>query len=125
MSEVIAMSKSRVLSLPVAPRAASQLRDAYDLFRLEKQGSLLSPASLNFYDLHVGKFLTWLEVNYPGVGRFGDLEVDALRRYRAELAASPGRYDRHLSPETCSAPTEPCASSCAGRTSRATRSTRG
>ena len=101
VSEVLAMSKNRVIALPVATRAvASQLRDAYDLFRLEKQGSLLSPASLNFYDLHVGKLLTWLEVNNPGMSRFGDLEVEALRRYRGELAASPGRYDRHLSPET-------------------------
>jgi hypothetical protein len=38
-------------------RSRSQLEEAYDLFRLEKQGALLAGATLDFYDLHVGAFM--------------------------------------------------------------------
>jgi hypothetical protein len=67
---------------------------------LEKQGSRLSPATIDFYDLHLGKFFGWLDRCFPGVQRFDDLEADALRRFRAELAGSPGRYGRPLQPES-------------------------
>jgi len=80
--------------------ALRQLREAYDLFRLGKQGSRISPATIDFYDLHLGKFFGWLDRCCPGVRRFDDLEADALRRFRAELAGSPGRYGRPLQPES-------------------------
>jgi hypothetical protein len=116
ISEVLAMNKNRVIPLPVAARAAaSQLRDAYDLFRLERQGSLLSPASLNFDDLHVGKFLAWLELNYPGVGRFGDLRRTRCGATGPSWRPRPAATTATCRRRPCSARTAPCASSCVGR----------
>ena len=102
VSEVIAVVSQPFLDFPRRRRVSGdgQLREAFDLFRLEKQGALRSPATLDFYDLHLGKFFAWLELRCPEVGRFADLDADILRRFRAELAASPARYGRQLQPES-------------------------
>ncbi|HEX6348403.1 MAG TPA: tyrosine-type recombinase/integrase [Candidatus Dormibacteraeota bacterium] len=78
----------------------SQLRDAYDLFRLEKQGSLLSHWTLDYYELHLGRFFRWLEGRDPAVRRFADLDADTLRRFRAELAITPHRFGGQFQPST-------------------------
>ena len=96
------MPRGSVLSLVGRRRsdAPNQLHEAYDLFRLEKQGALLSPSTLHFYDLQLAKFFAWLDRNHPEIDRFDALNADVVRRFRAELAATPGRYDRPLQPES-------------------------
>jgi site-specific recombinase XerD len=79
-------------------RSPSQLEEAYDLFRLEKQGALLSPRTLEFYDLHLGSFFRWLAVEAPEVRRFDQLDVNLLRRFKAEQASRVGRHGRRLQP---------------------------
>lgn len=81
-------------------RGRAQLAEAYDLFRLEKQGALLSRATLDFYDLHVGAFLRWLSTTEPEVRRLEQVDAMLLRRYRAELAQRLGRHGRPLQPES-------------------------
>jgi len=68
----------------------SPLEAAYDHFRLERQGDLVSPATLEHYDAMVVPFLTWVREG-AGVRRFEDLDVGLVRAYRAELATRPGR----------------------------------
>jgi len=64
--------------------ALSKLRAAYDLFRLEKQGSRLTQATILLRP-PAGKFFGWLNRCCPGVRRFDDLDADALRPFTAEL----------------------------------------
>ncbi|TMB88197.1 MAG: hypothetical protein E6J45_11630 [Chloroflexi bacterium] len=52
-----------------AVRSPSQLQDAYELFRLERQGNLVTPRTLEFYDLRIGEFFAWLGRDAPGVER--------------------------------------------------------
>ncbi len=100
MNELTALVPSRRFSGRWSIAASDQLREAYDLFRLEKQGALRSAATLDFYDLHLGKFFRWLSANHPAVTSFGELDADIVRRYRAELASTPARFGRQLSPES-------------------------
>ncbi|HEX6548169.1 MAG TPA: hypothetical protein VF134_05455 [Candidatus Dormibacteraeota bacterium] len=93
------MPEDRVLHLPTGS-GPSQLRDAYELFRLEKQGSSLSHWTLDYYELHLGRFFGWLEAREPAVRRFADLDADTLRRFRAELAVTPHRFGGQLQPST-------------------------
>jgi hypothetical protein len=81
-------------------RGRTQLAEAYDLFRLEKQGALLSRATLDFYDLHVGALLRWISTTEPEVRRLEQVDATVLRRYRAELAERLGRHGRPLEPES-------------------------
>ena len=97
-------------SMPRAPRRRSTvapsparrrqppIRAAYEHFRLERQGALVSRATLDFYDGMVLPFLTWLDGE--GVERFEHMGVDHARLYRARLATTPGRHGRTLSPDT-------------------------
>src|SRR5215831_19149437 len=68
----------------------SPLEAAYDHFRLERQGDLVSPATLEHYDAMVVPFLTWVREG-AGVRRFEDLDIGLVRAYRAELATRPGK----------------------------------
>ena len=78
----------------------SALRAAYEHFRLERQGNLVSAQTLAHYDFMVLPFLDWLEDATPQAADFQALDVASLRHYRAELAARPGRHGRLLQPET-------------------------
>src|SRR5947209_7456773 len=73
----------------VMPRATgsrpSPIRAAYDHFRLERQGELVSDNTLTFYDGMVYPFLDWL--GGEGVQRFEHLDIDLARTYRAHLAS--------------------------------------
>ena len=79
-----------VLEAVWASGVRSPLEAAYDHFRLERQGDLVSPATLEHYDAMVVPFLTWI-MEAAGVRRFEDLDVGLVRAYRAELATRPGK----------------------------------
>jgi hypothetical protein len=89
--------RSTTASRP-ARRRQPPIRAAYEHFRLERQGALVSPTTLDFYDAMVLPFLTWLDAE--GVERFDHLAVDHARLYRARLASAPGRHGRPLQPDT-------------------------
>src|SRR5215472_14612230 len=70
-------------------RPRSGIESAYDHFRLERQGELVSQSTLAHYDYMVQPFLDWLRREQPEVRRFEDLDVAVVRGYRAVLAAGP------------------------------------
>jgi len=70
----------------------------YEHFRLDRQGQLLSPKTLIYYDETVLPFLRWLEAE--GVRRFDEVDVGRVRTFRAHLAARIGKYGRPLAPKT-------------------------
>jgi integrase len=92
--------RMRVITGAAEARARSGVEAAYDHFRLERQGDLASPATLEHYDYMVGPFLRWLEAEHPEVRRIDDLDVLAVRQYRAALAVGRRRAGRPLSPRT-------------------------
>jgi hypothetical protein len=101
-------SSISVLEGGVGKRVRSPLEAAYDHFRLDRQGDLVSEATLQHYDAMVGPFLTWA-IEGAGVRRFEDLDVALVRAYRAEPPldrerGTAGRCRRGL----CSTPIEPC-----------------
>jgi site-specific recombinase XerD len=71
---------------------------AYEHFRLDRQGMLVSPRTLEYYDGMVLPFLRWAEAE--GLNRFEALDVSRLRVYRAHLATRPGRHGQPLQPKT-------------------------
>lgn len=81
-----------------ARRRQPPIRTAYEHFRLERQGALVSRSTLDFYDAMVVPFLTWLDGE--GVERFEHMGVEHARLYRARLASTPGRHGRPLQPDT-------------------------
>ncbi len=85
-------------SQPAGRRRQPPIRAAYEHFRLERQGALVSRSTLDFYDAMVVPFLSWLDGE--GVERFEHMGVDHARLYRARLASTPGRHGRILSPDT-------------------------
>jgi hypothetical protein len=74
---------------------ALTLEAAYDHFRLERQGDLVSPATLEHYDAMVVPFLTWVSET-AAARRFEDVDVGLVRAYRAELAVRPGKKHGRL-----------------------------
>ena len=77
-------------------RPRSGIESAYDHFRLERQGELVSQSTLEHYDYMVQPFLDWLRREQPDVRRFEDLDVAVVRAYRAVLAAGRRRDGRQL-----------------------------
>jgi integrase len=90
----------RVLQGVLEPRGPSGLEAAYEHFRLDRQGDLVSPATLENYDYLIQPFLRWLASQWPEVRRFDDLKVAVVRAYRAELTVSKRRDGRPLAPHT-------------------------
>src|SRR5438445_2874343 len=78
--------------------AAAAIFAAYEHFRLDRQGMLVSPRTLEYYDGMVLPFLRWAEAD--GLERFEALDVSRLRVYRAQLATRPGRHGQPLQPKT-------------------------
>jgi integrase len=70
----------------------------YEHFRLERQGALLSPKTLHYYDETILPFLPWLESD--GVRRFEDCDVGRVRAFRAYLTTRVGKHGRPLAPKT-------------------------
>lgn len=81
-------------------RRKSQLENAYEQFRLERQGNRVSKATLTSYDYHVEGFFSWLGRENPGVRSFQGLSVGVLRAYRAAMADRIGHHGRPLAAET-------------------------
>ena len=59
------------------------LEGAYQVFRLERQGNLVAPRTLEFYDRLVGESIAWLHSEAPTVERVEDVGVNHLRAFRA------------------------------------------
>lgn len=66
-----------------ALRRATALEEAYQVFRLERQGNLVAARTLEFYDWRVGEFIGWLRREAPTVERVDDIDVNHLRAFRA------------------------------------------
>jgi hypothetical protein len=92
----------------------------YEHFRLDRQGQLLSPKTLIYYDETVLPFLRWLDAE--GVRRFDEVDVGRVRTFRAHLAARVGKYAGRWRPRRSWSITEPSFASSAGLAGRATRS---
>ncbi len=92
--------RMRVITGAAEARVRSGVEAAYDHFRLERQGDLASPRTLEHYDYMFGQFLRWLEAERPQVRRVEDLDVAVVRAYRAGLAVSKKRTGKPLSPRT-------------------------
>jgi integrase len=90
----------RMIQGTAAGRRRTPLEDAYDQFRLERQGNRLSARTLASYDYHVDRFFAWLRAEHPQVRQFKDLTVDVMRVYRAEMASRDGHRGRPLAAET-------------------------
>jgi integrase len=90
----------KILQGSAPRRRRTPIEDAYDQFRLERQGNRLSPRTLASYDYHLDGFFGWLHAQHPDVRQFKDLTVEVARIYRAEMAARPGQRGRPLSAET-------------------------
>src|SRR5207244_12908253 len=68
----------------------------YEHFRLDRQGQLLSPKTLIYYDETVLPFLRWLAAE--GVRRSEEADGGRVRTYRACLATTMGTWGRPLAP---------------------------
>jgi len=68
------------------PHRRSAIEAAYQHFRLDKQGSLVSPKTLQHYESTIRPFLRWLDEEYPEVLRFEQLGVDMVRQYRVDIS---------------------------------------
>jgi site-specific recombinase XerC len=90
----------RVLEGGPGPAPRSRFRDAYDWFRTEKQGDLVSRATLSYYRYQVLPLLTWLEAAHPEVLDFPDLGADHLRSYRSHLTEREKKHGGTLQPES-------------------------
>jgi integrase/recombinase XerD len=90
----------RVLQGGMEPFNSSALGAAYEHFRLERQGELVSPATLENYDYLVQPFFRWLVREQPQVRRFEDLHVGVVRAYRAALSVSQRRDGRPFAAHT-------------------------
>jgi site-specific recombinase XerD len=79
-------------------RGVAAIEAGYQHFRLERQGALLAPNTLLWYDRMVLPFLAWL--GSQDVRRFEDLDAGIVRSYLAGLASRPGGHGRPLAPKT-------------------------
>jgi site-specific recombinase XerD len=85
-----------VFAVPV--RRQPPLVVGYEHFRLDRQGALLSPKTLEYYDETVVPFLRWMEAD--GVRRFEECDVTRIRSFRADLTTRIGKHGRPLAPKT-------------------------
>jgi site-specific recombinase XerD len=79
---------------------SQRVEDAFELFQLEKRGDRASQKTLDFYQLQVGKFMSWLGRSCPEALRFDGLDGTVLRHYRADLAEGVTRHGRRLQTES-------------------------
>ena len=82
------------------PHRTSAIEAAYQHFRLDKQGSLVSPKTLRHYEWTIRPFLNWLDEVHPQVARFEQLGVDLVREYRVCVAERPTNRGRLPEPAT-------------------------
>ncbi len=82
------------------PPRRSAIAAAYDHFRLDRQGNLMSPKTLERYEWAFTVFSEWLESAHPEVHSFETLDVGVVREWRMALAARPTRSGRLYQPAT-------------------------
>jgi hypothetical protein len=68
----------RVIQGTAALRRQSAIEAAYDHFRLDRQGNLVSANTLQHYRYLVGPFFDWLREAHPDVEGFEDLDVSMI-----------------------------------------------
>ncbi len=68
------------------PHRTSAIEAAYQHFRLDKQGSLVSAKTLQHYEWTIRPFLRWLDEEHPQVLRFEQLNVEMVRQYRVDTS---------------------------------------
>jgi hypothetical protein len=86
------------------PHRASAIEAAYQHFRLDKQGSLVSPKTLQHYEWTIRPFLRWLDEEHPEVLRFEQLGVEMVRQYRVDMSqrlTTRGRLPEPATSTTC------------------------
>ena len=94
--QAIRVASDNGFAVPV--RRQPPLVTGYEHFRLERQGALLSPKTLVYYDEQILPFLRRLEAD--GARRFDEVDVGRVRTYRAHLATKLGKWGRPLAPKT-------------------------
>jgi site-specific recombinase XerD len=61
---------------------------------------LVTPRTLEFYDLRIGEFFAWLRREAPAVERVEDVDINHLRGFRGYMASRPRPDGKPLSAET-------------------------
>jgi integrase len=84
----------------VEPHRTSAIEAAYQHFRLDKQGSLVSPKTLRHYEWTIRPFLRWLDEEHPVVLRFEQLSVEVARQYSVDISQRPTTRGRLPEPTT-------------------------
>lgn len=82
------------------PAPSADLRAAYSLFRLEREGNLLAATTFEHYDRWITHFFRWLALEHPDVKTVGDLSAEVMRVYRAYFASEPKPNGKPKSPAT-------------------------
>ena len=87
------MANVRVMQGTALRPRQSAIEVAYDHFRVDRQGNLVSGNTLDHYQYLVGPFFVWFREERPDVDGFEDLGVNVIRDYRLALT-------RRISPRT-------------------------
>ena len=75
----------------------SPLEEAYQVFRLERQGNLLAPRTLEFYDRRVGELIDWLRRSCPPSRQYRSCSVTVAAHRSCRRRIRGGRRVRRLS----------------------------
>jgi integrase len=95
------MGPVRVIQGTAARSRQSAIEAAYDHFRVDRQGNLVSANTLDHYHYLVSPFFDWLREARPDVERFEDPDVNVVRDYRLALTRRTSeRTGRPLEPAT-------------------------
>ncbi len=109
----------------IASRRPTALEEAYQVFRLERQGNFVAPRTLEFYDRRVGELIAWLHSEAPTVERAEDVGVNHLRAFRAFMTERRRRDGQPLQARISTRRTARFTRFSHGRSSTATVSTDG
>ncbi len=78
--------KVKVLQGYAGAGQRSSVEAAYDHFRLDRQGNLVSRSTLERYDWMAEHFFGWLRAERPGLMDFDELDVALVRQFRVAVA---------------------------------------
>jgi hypothetical protein len=81
-------------------RGRSSLEAAYDHYRLELRGNLVSKNTLEHYDYLVRPLFDWLDLERPYARSFESVGMEVVRAYRAAVTERQRRDGRPLQPRT-------------------------
>jgi hypothetical protein len=95
------MAPMRVIQGTASRPRQSAIEAAYDHFRVDREGNLVSGNTLEHYHYLVGPFFEWLRAERPYVDRFEHLDVNVVRDCRLALTRRvSARTGRQLEPAT-------------------------